>query len=100
MGESRLIVRAAEVKPGEQVAESNWENFLVCRRRVMPLKLKDEDELFSENLKDGALVMSNFYHMAKDIGSESLQRRIDTVDFAFIETLNEILDATQLLVFS
>jgi len=99
-GESRLIVRAAEAKPGEQVAESNWENFLVCRRRVMPLKLKDEDELFSENLKDGALVMSNFYHMAKDIGSESLQRRIDTVDFAFIETLNEILDATQLLVFS
>jgi len=99
-GETRLIVRAAEAAPEETVAENGWENFLVCGKRVMPLKLRDEDEQYSEDLKNGALVMSNFYHMAKHIGSESLQRRIETVDFAFVETLREVLDATQLLVFS
>jgi len=99
-GESNLVVRAAETTPGDQVAEGAWENFMVCAKRIMPLKLREEDELFSTELKDGGLVMSNFYHMVKHIGSDSARRRLQTVDYAFIETLRQILDATQPLVFS
>ena len=33
--------------------------------------------------------------MAKQVGSESLKRRLQSVDFEFVETLREILDATQ-----
>ena len=39
--------------------------------------------------------MSNFYHMAKHIGSESLQSRLQSVDCSFVETVRELLDATQ-----
>jgi len=99
-GENRLIVRAAETALGHEVPEECWENFLVTGKRVMPLKLTDSDENFSDELKDGGLVMSNFYHMAKHIGSESLQSRLRSVDCSFVETVRELLDATQLLVYA
>ena len=44
-------------------------------------------------------VMSNFYHMARSIGSESLKRRLQCVDFVFAETVREILDALQVIAF-
>lgn len=101
-GETNLIVRAAEVTPGQTVAEDAWNNYMITWKRVMPLRVKDTDEFFSEDFKDGGIgpVMSNLYHMAKQVGSESLKRRLQSVDFEFVETLRQILDATQLFVFA
>ena len=40
-------------------------------------------------------IMSNFYHMARHIGSEGMLQRLKSLDYSYIKAVKELLDATQ-----
>ncbi|CAH8545167.1 unnamed protein product [Schistosoma intercalatum] len=96
-----IIVTAVEhIDHEDSVDEESWKVYSVTRKKVQQLEMKEYDEQFSPLSNPNQPFHADFYHMYMDFGCDEGTRRVEEIDLKYFKTVNKLLQATRLLVFS
>ncbi|VDP15732.1 unnamed protein product, partial [Schistosoma margrebowiei] len=96
-----IIVTAVEhIDHEDSVDEESWKVYSVTRKKVQQLEMKEYDEQFSPLSNPNQPFHADFYHMYMDFGCDEGKRRVEEIDLKYFKTVNKLLQATRLLVFS
>ncbi|CAH8558104.1 unnamed protein product [Schistosoma bovis] len=96
-----IIVTAVEhIDHEDSVDEESWKVYSVTRKKVQQLEMKEYDEQFSPLSNPNQSFHADFYHMYMDFGCDEGKRRVEEIDLKYFKTVNKLLQATRLLVFS
>ncbi|CAI2729422.1 unnamed protein product [Schistosoma spindalis] len=96
-----IIVTAVEhLDHEDSVDEESWKVYSVTRKKVEQLEMKEYDEQFNPLSNPNQPFHADFYHMYMDFGCDEGKRRVEEIDLKYFETVNKLLQATRLLVFS
>ncbi|KAL8618991.1 hypothetical protein ACOMHN_018373 [Nucella lapillus] len=95
-----IVLQGAEALSDEPLLEEDWSLFKASKRRFVRLKMTEFDEEFNEEMADGIQFKSNLYHYARDIMSEPAKERLHETSNEFIDCVQQLLKATQVLTFA
>lgn len=95
-----IIVQGCEALKDEPMLEEEWQIFMFNKRRCMRLKMNEFDENFSDEMAEDMIFRSNFYHYALANFSEAAKERIQESSTEFTDCVQQLLKATQVLVYA
>ncbi|XP_070199022.1 dynein axonemal intermediate chain 7 homolog isoform X1 [Littorina saxatilis] len=100
VGEDSIVIQASEALRDEPLLEEDWGLFMVNKRRFIKLKMTEFDEEFSDELAVDVQFKSNLYHYTRELMSETSKERIQESSIEFIDCVQQLLRATQVLTYA
>ncbi|VUZ56442.1 unnamed protein product, partial [Hymenolepis diminuta] len=98
---NRIILLATEhLDDDSPPDEERLKVYSMDRKFVYQLKLAESDEKFTEEPEPTLHKHADFYHMYLEIGSEQGRKRVEETESRYFKTVQRILKATRLPVFS
>lgn len=95
-----VVMQGTEALQDEPLLEEDWSLFHSNKRRFGRLKMTEFDEEFSEDLADDIQFKSNLYHYARDTASDAAKDRLQETSMEFIDCVQQLLKATQVLTYA
>nr|CDS27997.1 cancer susceptibility candidate protein 1 [Hymenolepis microstoma] len=98
---NRIILLATEHQDNDSpVDEERLKVYSMDRKFVYQLKMAESDDKFSEEPEPSLHKHADFYHMYLEIGSERGRKRVEETESRYFKTVQRILKAMRLPVFS
>ncbi|VDO00868.1 unnamed protein product [Rodentolepis nana] len=98
---NRIILLATEHQDNDSPAdEERLKVYSMDRKFVYQLKMAESAEKFSEEPEPSLHKHADFYHMYLEIGSEKGRKRVEETESRYFKTVQRILKALRLPVFS
>ncbi|XP_028613334.1 protein CASC1 isoform X2 [Grammomys surdaster] len=96
---TRVVFRVREHMI-ENTEHSAWSLLMFSGDRAQMLKMKEENDKFSETLREGTEFHSTLYHMMKDFASPVAMERVRHSDCQFIDSVCYMLLSIRVLSYS
>lgn len=84
----------------EETEYSTWSLIMFSGDRAQVLKMQEENDRFSETLKEGTEFHSTLYHMMKDFASPVAMERVRGADCQFVDSVCHMLLSIRVLSYS
>ncbi|XP_076796943.1 dynein axonemal intermediate chain 7 isoform X3 [Arvicanthis niloticus] len=96
---TRVVFRVREHQ-SEETEQSTWSLLMFSGDRAQMLKMQEENDKFSETLREGTEFHSTLYHMMKDFASPVAMERVRHSDCLFIDSVCYMLLSIRVLSYS
>lgn len=84
----------------EETEHGAWSLLMFSGDRAQMLKMQEENDKFSETLREGTEFHSTLYHMMKDFASPVAMERVRHSDCQFIDSVCYMLLSIRVLSYS
>jgi len=98
--ENSIVIQATEALQDEPLLEEDWSLFMVNKRRFIKLKMTEFDEAFSDEMAQDIEFKSNLFHYSKQLTSEACAERVQESSIEFVDCVQQLLKATQVLTYA
>ena len=95
-----LLLQVCEHLGAGPVEEEAWSVYLLGAQRSQRLRIRESSEAFSTELHPGSEFHSTFLHMLRDYTSPAGLDRSRKSHYQFVDTVQQLLCATQPLTYS
>ncbi|XP_046878778.1 dynein axonemal intermediate chain 7 [Hypomesus transpacificus] len=99
-GQDHLVLQVCEHLGAGPVEEEAWSVYLLGAQRSQRLRIRESSEAFSTELHPGSEFHSTFLHMLRDYTSPAGLDRSRKSHYQFVDTVQQLLCATQPLTYS
>ncbi|XP_053364665.1 dynein axonemal intermediate chain 7 isoform X1 [Clarias gariepinus] len=99
-GQEHVVLQVCEHLEAGPVPEEAWSLYLLGAQRFQCLKMTEASAAFSPQLAQDTEFHSTFLHMLRDFISPEGRDRLDHTHYILVNTVQRLLCATRLLIFS